>query len=1158
MGERAPVSARWGCSLDRYRNQQIQDYDRSKPRQQLGQGFFPDRFRNQQIEFLRGQLLEVPLIREQASTSFLTRERPSFTGPPADVRQPGNWNIVRPPPSSSSPWKGSPSPRGRATSRQGVAKLTFNFQQLSISQNQEQRILKLLGELGEGQSATVYDLAKKLGVQKKEVNRVLYHLLKQGKLHREEGTPPNWSIPTPSHAWKQTNQVVRQAVRRGPNKSPISDLKDESFIPESDPLSFVNMADIKEKICAYLFDVPDSSALNLAKNIGLTKARDVNTLLFDLERQGDVRREGFTPPRWSLTDKKRERMQLKKNENIPVDSPISQTDIEVDPGNSDVPNTLTAREEEESVENGHQPPSGPTEDGNVGVPGLLEEPPVQDNDPSDMKVENGQWATDDIPDDLNSIKQGDDLHTIMDLPNYMARVGASSQFTAIKKLTACRQKNPISGLLEYAQFTCQTCEFTLLEQSGPSHEPRFKYQAVISGRRFPPAEAGSKKMAKQDAAAKAMTVLFQESGAQGEVTSAAAAPPAVAAPTPPPPPPQPMEEEPEKPSAPEPEPSPISPSSILFGKNPISVLMEHVQKSGSTCEFLLLSQEGPAHDPKFKYCVRMGSQTFPTMIANSKKAAKQMAAEVAVKALCGNPSLNPWTKQPCIDYFSDPASFGGLGEPAPGRAKKIGDLIKYLNANPISGLFEYARSNGFAAEFKLVDQSGPPHEPKFIYQAKVGGRWFPAVSAHSKKQGKQEAADAALRVLIGETERAKRTGGMGISELPLTGSTLHDQVAMLSHQCFSSLTSPIQHSLLGRKILAAIIMKKSDDDLGLVVSFGTGNRCVKGEELSLKGETVNDCHAEIISRRGFVRFLYHELMKYSPMSWKDSIFELAHGNKLQIKKNVTFHLYISTAPCGDGALFDKTCSDPPESYMDSQHQPLFENPKQGKLRTKVENGEGTIPVESSDILPTWDGIQHGERLRTMSCSDKILRWNVLGLQGAMLSHFLQPIYLSSVTLGYLYSQGHLTRAICCRMSKDESAFQEGLKPPYAVNHPKVGRVSVYDSTRQTGKTKESSVNWCVADRTEIEVLDGTKGKVEGPRLDVSRLSKRSMFSLFQQLCAHHNRKDLLRLVSYNEAKKAAQDYQVAKQYFIKSLKDMGFGSWISKPLEEKNFSLCDA
>lgn len=50
-------------------------------------------------------------------------------------------------------------------------------------------------------------------------------------------------------------------------------------------------------------------------------------------------------------------------------------------------------------------------------------------------------------------------------------------------------------------------------------------------------------------------------------------------------------------------------------------------------------------------------------------------------------------------------------------------------------------------------------------------------------------------------------------------------------------------------------------------------------------------------------------------------------------------LFYSTAPCGDGALFDKSCSDRAVESTDSRHYPVFENPKQGKLRTKVENGE---------------------------------------------------------------------------------------------------------------------------------------------------------------------------------------------------------------------------
>lgn len=58
----------------------------------------------------------------------------------------------------------------------------------------------------------------------------------------------------------------------------------------------------------------------------------------------------------------------------------------------------------------------------------------------------------------------------------------------------------------------------------------------------------------------------------------------------------------------------------------------------------------------------------------------------------------------------------------------------------------------------------------------------------------------------------------------------------------------------------------------------------------------------------------------------------------------------------------------------------------------------------------------GEPTLSLSCSDKMARWIVLGFQGALLSHYLQgAIYFRAVVTGKCpYSQQAMQRALCNR------------------------------------------------------------------------------------------------------------------------------------------------
>jgi double stranded RNA-specific editase B len=206
----------------------------------------------------------------------------------------------------------------------------------------------------------------------------------------------------------------------------------------------------------------------------------------------------------------------------------------------------------------------------------------------------------------------------------------------------------------------------------------------------------------------------------------------------------------------------------------------------------------------------------------------------------------------------------------------------------------------------------------------------------------------------------------------------------------------------------ASIVQTNDVDLNKskIICITSGTKCINGEYMSLNGSTINDSHAEVLACRLLKKYLYETLELYIDYLTKKQtiddinenyIWELINNNDdyddddeeeeeedeeeeennktnskkcFRLKKNVKFHLFISTTPCGDGRIF----------AVHDNHDGIDNHPNRkirGLLRAKLESGEGTIPCGNFK-LQTWDAILHGDRLKVMSCSDKLCKLNVVG------------------------------------------------------------------------------------------------------------------------------------------------------------------------------------
>lgn len=329
-----------------------------------------------------------------------------------------------------------------------------------------------------------------------------------------------------------------------------------------------------------------------------------------------------------------------------------------------------------------------------------------------------------------------------------------------------------------------------------------------------------------------------------------------------------------------------------------------------------------------------------------------------------------------------------------------------------------------------------------------------------------------------------------------------------------------------RKVLAGVVMERKmsgGECFTLqVVAVGAGSKILSCDpaRLSKSGDMVLDCHAEILSRRALLRFLYDQVESHACA--EESVFEnerTGSGTKRRLKKGISFHLYISTNPCGDARVFG-----------DAQSSKAC-----GMARVKVDAGMNG-PLASSYE-------NDSSRFAVMSCSDKIARWNRLGVQGSLLSEFVDPIYFASITIGEDFSHAHNRRALYGRLEgvawRESGAGHVHVRPALHTVLP------VVHLPKRSTTPPDCGMNWTVGDAT-AEVLRCSTGKRRDG--EASQVCKKNLFQRYKgarDMTRRGRRRSAFDSLCYKETKReAASRYQQAKDDFVAHFRALS-GPWIS-------------
>ncbi|KAM3866965.1 adenosine deaminase domain-containing protein 1 [Diretmus argenteus] len=487
--------------------------------------------------------------------------------------------------------------------------------------------------------------------------------------------------------------------------------------------------------------------------------------------------------------------------------------------------------------------------------------------------------------------------------------------------------------------------------------------------------------------------------------------------------------------------------------------------------------------------------------------------------------------------------------------------------HPVSVLYELARVLDFHLEMKETVTTDNTRGFYFAFCVVIDGMQYRTGMGITKKIARHKAAELALQDLLPtlEDESVLPQAFDGPPPLPVKELLVSDFQALsvsdvrphramhepkdttnhqirlaVQDQLTKLMESNPEFSACSSSTAAFIIETPRGCE---VVAIGTGN-CNTNESVTSSGRVLHDSHAVVTARRSLMRYLYrHLLMFFSKTASLNEkcILQRSSSSLLSLKSNVALHLYINELPKGTAQISELRLNPSSISALEVNTEISLHLAVEGKVFS---------------VFSAFE--RSATKVLSMSTADKITQWQVLGYQGALLSHYIEPIYVQSIHVGD--SSCSDIRGMKITVSQRVDCITPHLPMYYCMVQPHISLVPTVVASTPSSTPGTLAINWSQGDNS-LEVVDCLAGKTveESPFKSgsalASRLCKAAMMNRFKLVGKEADRQDLLTTSSYREAKMMAKPYQEAKNMLRAYLMQQGYGSWLVKLTSSDHFSM---